>query len=38
METLDNVLEAVRILVFILGIMVLIYASLCVINQKRGKW
>lgn len=38
METLDNVLEAVRILVFILGIMVLIYVGLCVINQKRGKW
>lgn len=38
METLDNILEALQILVFILGIMALIYAGLCIINQKRNKW
>lgn len=38
METIDNFLEATKILVFILGIMALIYAGLCLINQKNNKW
>lgn len=38
MELFDKILEALQILLSILGIMVLIYAGLCLINQKNNKW
>ena len=38
MEIVEKLLDALTFIIILLGIMALIYAGLCLINQKNNKW